>query len=86
MKKPQDWRKLVKDLHNISLKNEITQNRISALTGIKQSAVSSFFACRNIPTLETYIRISQAVGVDIFLTERECNTFLLPEKKQIKTL
>lgn len=67
--KADQWGSLVLGLEKIAKKKGLTQTEISARTGIKQSAISRFFACKYVPTLHTYTTIANAVGANIIIVE-----------------
>lgn len=67
----EQWMSLILQLKDTSEKKGITQGQIAEKTGLIQSNVSRFFSLKYKPTLETFTKIAESVGVDIQIQEKE---------------
>lgn len=65
------WQLLVLLLKEIADQKKITQNDIAELTGMQQSAISRMFLLKYKPTLETFIKVAQAIKVNFFFEDKE---------------
>lgn len=72
----QHWRLLVLMLKNIAKSKGITQDQIAEATGLQQANISRIFSMRYCPTLNNFIAIAQAVGVNFFFEDKEGTTDL----------
>ena len=61
-KQHEHWKVFVLLLKETACEKGITQEQIAADTGFTQSNVSRVFSLRYKPTLDTFLRIAQAVG------------------------
>lgn len=59
------WKVYVLLLKEVALEKKITQELISDRTGLIQSNVSRIFALKYRPTLDTYLKIADAIGLRI---------------------
>lgn len=69
--KNQDWKLFVLTLKEAANKKEISQQKISDLTGIKRTAINRFFALKHSPNINTFLKISEALGVDFIFEDEE---------------
>ena len=67
----QQWKLLVLILKQTAEKKGITQNQIAGSTGMQQSAISRFFLLKYKPTLETFLKIANALNCKINITDNE---------------
>lgn len=72
----QHWRLLVLMLKNIAKDKGITQVQIAEATGLQQSNVARLFSLKYCPTLNNFIAIAQAIGVNFFFEDKEGDTDL----------
>ncbi len=63
----QAWRLLVLLLRKIATHKDISEYKIAKETGIHQPNVNRFFNSDSIPRLDTFLKISNAVGVNFFI-------------------
>lgn len=63
-------------LKEISESKGITQGVIAERTGLVRSNVSRFFSLRYKPTLDTFLSVAKAIGVNVFFEDQEGNTEL----------
>lgn len=73
----QHWRLLVLMLKNIAKEKGITRDQIAEATGMQASNISRIFSLKYGPTLQNFIAIAQAVGVNFFFEDKEGNTDLV---------
>lgn len=69
-------RLLVETLKAIARKKSITNKEIATYTGFHESHVSRFFANKFPPTLDNFIAIASALGVNLFIQSRDDGTDL----------
>lgn len=67
----QQWQLLVLILKQTAESKGITQNQIAGSTGMQQSAISRFFLLKYKPTLETFLKIANALNCKINITDNE---------------
>ena len=72
----QHWMLLVLLLKHIAKEKGITQEVISDVTGYNQSNISRIFALRYCPSLEVFLSIASAIGVNLFIEDKESKTEL----------
>lgn len=72
----ENWKALVLLLQEIAKDKGISQIEIAEKTGITQSNVSRIFSLKYCPKLETFLAISQAVGVNFFFESKDSPTDL----------
>ena len=72
----EQWQLLVLLLKEIADQKNITQNDISDLAGMQQSAVSRLFLLKYKPTLETFLKVAKAIKVNFFFEDQENKTDL----------
>ena len=70
------WKVLVLMLKNIAEDKGITQEQIAEATGLQQSNISRLFSIRYCPTLQTFLAIATAIGVNFFFEDKESKTEL----------
>jgi len=78
MTKPHEnsWKVLVLMLKNIAEDKGITQEEIAEKSGLLQSNVSRVFSLRYCPTLQTFLAIATAIGVNFFFEIKDSKTEL----------
>lgn len=64
-------RRIIRELETVMISKEINQATISERTGLKQSAISRFFSCKNSPNIDTVIKIATALGCKLELMVKE---------------
>ena len=67
----QHWQVLVLLLKNIAAEKGITREQISDKTGMKASSISRIFSLRYRVTLANYVSIAQAIGVNLFIEDKD---------------
>ena len=67
----QHWQVLVLLLKNIAAEKGITREQISDKTGMKASSISRIFSLRYRVTLANYVSIAQAIGVNLFIDDKD---------------
>lgn len=72
----QHWKLLVLLLKNIAKTKGITQEKIAEETGLQQANISRIFSLKYCPTLQSFIAIARAVGVNFFFEDKDSNTDL----------
>lgn len=70
------WEVLVLLLKNIAEQKGITQGEISDKTGYLQSNISRIFSLKYCPNLDTFINVSNAIGVNFFIEDKDNSTDL----------
>jgi DNA-binding phage protein len=70
------WKVLVLFLAEIAKSKGITQEVIAERTGLLQSNISRMFQLKYCPTLDNWLKILNAVQVNIFFEDRESKTEL----------
>ena len=70
------WKVLVLLLKEVAEEKGIAQQQIAERTGLLQSNVSRTFALRFKPTLDNFLRIANAVGVNFFFEDKDATTDL----------
>lgn len=74
--KNEQWMLLVLLLKEIADKKGITQGQIAERSGLIQSNVSRFFSLKYKPTLDTFLQVAKAIGVNFFFEDKENKTDL----------
>lgn len=74
--KNEQWMLLVLLLKEIAEQKGITQGQIAEKTGLIQSNVSRFFSLKYKPTLDTFLQVSKAIGVNFFFEDQDSKTDL----------
>lgn len=67
----QDWKLFVLTLKEAANKKEISQQKLSDLTGIKRTSINRFFSLKHSPNINTFLKISEALGVDFIFQDEE---------------
>ena len=67
----QHWMLLVLLLKHIAKDKGITQETISETTGYNQSNISRIFALKYCPSLEVFLDIASAIGINFFFEDKE---------------
>lgn len=77
-KKPneQHWMLLVLYLKEVALDNGYTQEKLEEKTGLTQSTLSRFFALKWRPRLDTYLKVANAMEVNLFFEHRSSKSDL----------
>lgn len=71
-----NWKVFVLLLKEIAEQKGISQNQIAEKTGLLQSNISRMFALRYCPTLDTFLKVSQAIEVNFFFHDKSDKTEL----------
>ncbi|QRE03551.1 helix-turn-helix domain-containing protein [Flavobacterium psychrophilum] len=72
----EQWKLLIFSLNEIRIKKNISCLKISELSGKAPNHVSRFFSCKYKPTLQTFLKIAKAIGVNFFFEDKESKTDL----------
>ena len=67
MNKAQNWQSLILQLKQIAEDKGISQGDIARETGYYRQNINRFFQGRVCPSMEMFLNVCQAVGVDIKL-------------------
>lgn len=73
---PQKWRLLVAILKNSAAQKKISHQAIADQTGMLRSSVGRILSGKFIPTLDTFIRIAQGIGINFFIEDQDSTTDL----------
>ena len=78
----EQWMLLVLLLKQIAEQKELTQEIIAEKAQMHQSHISRFFALKYAPNIDTFLKVSKAIGVNFFFesTESKTNLNLAMEK------
>ena len=71
-----EWQLFVLMLKEIAIEKGITQEIIAQRSGLIQSNVSRIFALKYKPTLDTFLQVAKAVGVNFYFEDKENKTDL----------
>lgn len=83
----EEWKFLVLLLDEIRVQKNISNLKVSELSGIAAAHISRFFSCKFSPTLPTFLKISKAIGVNFFFEDKESKTDLnLAMEKAMESL
>ena len=76
------WKLLVLLLQQIAEQKGLTQQEIAEKAQMHQSHISRFFALKYAPNMDTFLKVSKAIGVNFFFesTESKTNLNLAMEK------
>lgn len=72
----EQWMLLVLLLKEIAEQKGITQGQIAEKTSLIQSNISRFFSLKYKPTLDTFLQVSKAIGVNFFFEDQSSKTDL----------
>jgi DNA-binding phage protein len=67
----EQWMSLVLALNKIRLQKRIATKKIAEIAGMKPEHLSRFINCKSPPTLRTFLKIGNAVGVNFFLKDKD---------------
>lgn len=70
------WKVLVLLLKEIAERKGITHQAIADKSGLTRSNVTRVFGLLYVPTLKTFLKMSIAIGVNIFFEDKEAKTDL----------
>lgn len=70
------WQVLVLLLKEIAIEKGITQAQIATRTGLRRTNVARVFGVRYCPSLELFLRIARAVGVNFYFEDQDSDTDL----------
>lgn len=59
------WKSLVLFLKKVQREKSVTQEELAGKTGLKQATVSRFFSAEHCPKLDTFSKVSTALGLTI---------------------
>ena len=72
----EQWMLLVLLLKEIAEQKGLIQEDIAIKSGMHQSHVSRFFALKYAPNMDTFLKVSKAIGVNFFFKDQESKTDL----------
>jgi transcriptional regulator with XRE-family HTH domain len=72
----QHWKVLLLLLKHTAEAKGITQQQIADRTGLLQSNVSRLFSCRYCPSLDIFLALANAIGVNFFFEDKDSQTDL----------
>ena len=72
----EQWILLVLLLDEIRQQKKLSNLKVSELSEIAPAHTSRFFSCKFPPTLPTFLKISQAIGVNFLFEDKESKTDL----------
>lgn len=72
----EQWMLLVLLLKQIAEQKELTQEIIAEKAQMHQSHISRFFALKYAPNIDTFLKVSKAIGVNFFFESTESKTDL----------
>jgi len=64
------WQQLTLELKSKAKYSQITHQKIADETGITRANVSRFFGAKNPPTMETFEKVANAVGMELTLFDK----------------
>ena len=70
------WRILVLLLQQIAEQKGLTQQQIAEKAQMHQSHISRFFALKYAPNMDTFLKVSKAIGVNFFFEDQDSKTDL----------
>ena len=70
------WKLLVLLLQQIAEQKGLTQQEIAEKSEMHQSHVSRFFALKYAPNMDTFLKVSKAIGVNFFFKDQDSKTDL----------
>ena len=70
------WKLLVLLLQQIAEQKGLTQQQIAEKSEMHQSHISRFFALKYAPNMDTFLKVSKAIGVNFFFEDQESKTDL----------
>ena len=70
------WKLLVLLLQQIAEQKGLTQQQIAEKAQMHQSHISRFFALKYAPNMDTFLKVSKAIGVNFFFEDQESKTDL----------
>lgn len=73
-KQNEQWMLLVLILKDVYEQKGLTQSQIAKNSGMHQSHVSRFFALKYAPNLDTFTKISKAIGVSVLFQDEKPTT------------
>jgi DNA-binding phage protein len=62
-----NWQRLILELKSKAKYSEITHKKIAEETEMTRANVSRFFGAKNPPTMETFEKVANAVGMELTL-------------------
>lgn len=69
--KNEQWMLLVLLLKEIAEQKGLTQQIVAEKSKMHQSHVSRFFALKYAPNIDTFLKVSKAIGVNLFFEDQE---------------
>lgn len=70
------WKILVLLLQQIAEQKGLTQQQIAEKAQMHQSHISRFFALKYAPNMDTFLKVSKAIKVNLFFEDQDSNTDL----------
>jgi len=73
---PEDeqWKLFILIIREIANEKQISQIEISRRTGLQPSNVARLFAMKYSPTLQMFLKICRAVGINLFLESKDSDS------------
>jgi len=71
-----EWQLFVLILKEVAAEKGVTQEMIAQRSGLLQSNISRVFALKYKPTLDTFLQVAKAVGVNFYIEDKEGKTDL----------
>lgn len=71
-----DWKIMVQLLREIAADKGITHQDIADTTGLQRPNVTRFFSMTMCPTMDTFLAIAKAIGVNFFFESKNSKTDL----------
>ena len=76
MKHDTDWKFFVLLLKEIATVKGVTHEDIANKTGLKRPNVTRFFTLNHKPTLDIFLQVAKAIGVNFFFEDKNSKTDL----------
>lgn len=71
-----NWKAMVLLLREVAKEKKISNIEIAEKTGLKKSNVSRFFNLAYCPSIELFLKISMAVGINFFFEDKDSKSDL----------
>jgi transcriptional regulator with XRE-family HTH domain len=66
-----NWKAMVLLLREVALDKKITHEQIAEKIGVKKSNVSRVFSLKYCPSMDLFLKISMAIGINFFFEDKE---------------
>ena len=71
-----NWKVMVLLLREVALEKKITHEQIAEKTGLQKSNVSRVFSLAYCPSMDLFLKISMAIGVNFFFEDKDSKSDL----------